>query len=175
MTNKIQIVFDNSDLKLQENLLDPKNLKIIFGYEDPDLKEYIKCSPRWNYVEGDKVDLSCSSGWVDVPGDDVSLYIDCTSGNCDNTPKETNDFSCECSTTWVPGITDFNINCSGGSSTNDGVLGTFTAGSGENATFTINGLEIFTARSGETVEPNLSIYQTFIAFDVTEGQNVNVG
>ena len=77
MTNKINIIFDNSDLHIQENL-DPKNLKIFFGVEDaPPL---IPCDYNWSDIDGDKVDLdcTCSEIWLDIDGDKVDLDINCS-------------------------------------------------------------------------------------------------
>lgn len=162
----IKIIFDQSDLHIQENL-NPKDLKIIFGYEE--IIPITNCPPSdWEEIDGDNVsiDCGCTNSWVDKDGDNISIDYDCSSGGgsgCDNSWKDTNDFNCECNETWQEG-NDFNIDCNssgGGGKTSD--LGTVRAYEGQSATFLIYGLEIYTSYEGQETNVSFDIRQTILS------------
>lgn len=165
MTNKINIIFDNSDLHIQENLT-PNNIKIFFGVEDE--KPTLPCDNFWTEIDGDIIDLdcSCTENWFEVDGDIVDLDLDCTiPGNeCDYTWKPTNpgdsiDFGCNCAKPWDDSTNDFNIDCDKKDTTD---LGRFRVDAGESVKFEIHGLEKYEASSGESLAVDLNINKTVL-------------
>ena len=174
MTNKINIIFDNSDLHIQENL-DPKNLKIFFGVEDaPPL---IPCDYNWSDIDGDKVDLdcTCSEIWLDIDGDKVDLDINCSGSTSDCSYKWDDipvgvgvDFNCNCATP-PSESNDFIIDCGGQTVTTD--LGRILINSnGENVKFEIHGLEIYNSYTGEYVDFDLTINRNELSFSGSIGE-----
>lgn len=160
MTNNLKIIFDPSDLHIQENL-NPKNLKIFFGYDET---PSAICDPSWVEVDGDKVDIdcACSKPWVEVDGDQVNLECPELPNKCDPKWKDDNstDFTCGCVTPWDSDSNDFNVDCS--NKTNNSDLGVIRAYQGEYATYSIYGLEIYTAHDGQESSVDLDIRRTII-------------
>lgn len=172
--NMLKVIFDKSDLRIQENL-NPKNLKIIFGYEED--KPSIPCDQYWHEIDGDQVnaDCSCKQNWVVIDGDQVNVDIDCEPNKpkCDNKWKEVDgsaDFDCICTTPWIDGNTDFNIDCNTSTSTDFGRINFYE---GQNTTFTIHGLEIYKAYDGQYVEVDLDARRTLLEFNVYDGQSAS--
>lgn len=172
MTNKINIIFDNSDLHIQENL-NSKNIKIFFGIQE-NIKP--KCNNIWEEIDGDIVDLdcSCSNNWTEIDGDIVDLNLDCNidGAECDYfwkplDPSESIDFSCLCPSVWDDSTNDFNINCEKEDTTTE--LGRIKIDSGEGVRFEIHGLEIYYASSGEFITTDLNINKT--VFDIMESSS----
>lgn len=173
----IKIIFDQSDLHIQENL-NPKDLKIIFGYEE--IIPITNCPPSdWEEIDGDNVsiDCGCTNSWVDKDGSDVSVDYDCgTNTNCDNLWEDSNDFSCGCADDeWSDSGNDFNLDCKpsgGGGNTTD--LGSVRSYEGQSGTFLIHGLEIFDSHEGQETNIDLDIRQTILStLNSYEGQYVN--
>ena len=165
MTNKINIIFDNSDLHIQENLT-PNNIKIFFGVEDE--KPTLPCDNFWTEIDGDIIDLdcSCTENWFEVDGNIVDLDLDCTiPGNeCDYNWKPTNpgdsiDFGCNCAKPWDDSTNDFTIDCDKKDTAD---LGRFRVDAGEAVKFEIHGLEQYEARSGESLAVDLNINKTIL-------------
>lgn len=175
MTNNISIIFDNSDLHIQENLT-PSNIKIFFGVNDEIPTN--PCDNTWTEIDGNIVNLdcSCTESWFDDDGDKIDLNLDCSDQTikCDYKWKdipsgESIDFNCPCPILWTD-TNDFNIDC-GSASTND--LGRFVLGTGEAVKFEISGLEIYTASSGESISADLKENRTiFDLFTVGSGEGI---
>lgn len=174
MTNNFKVIFDPSDLHIQENL-NPKNLKIVFGYEDTK-PPVSNCDPAWVEVDGDKVDIdcSCSKPWIEVDGDGVDLECPKPPNKCDPKWKDDNstDFNCGCATPWTDSSNDFNIDCSTEPTTSD--LGVVRAYQGEYVTYSIYGLEIYKAYDGQEVSVDFDIRQTLLGeFRYPSGETVD--
>ena len=157
MTNNFKVIFDPSDLRIQENL-NPKNLKIFFGYND-DIKPPLTCDPTWKEVDGDKVDIdcSCTKPWIEIDGDQVNLECPKPPNKCDPKWKDDNstDFNCGCAKPWDDSSNDFNIDCSTEPTTSD--LGVVRVHQGEYVTYSIYGLEIYNSYDGQEVTTELDI------------------
>lgn len=185
----IKIIFDQSDLHIQENL-NPKDLKIIFGYEEssqppkPPSGNYPPLN--WEDKEGDNINIDCGCLvlWKDQEGDNVNIDVDCNStggggetGGCDNSWKDTNDFNCECTEKWDDSSNDFIIDCdtsSGGGGQTSPDLGTIRSYEGQQVSYSIYGLEIFTAHDGQESYTAIDIRQTIVtSIYVYEGQTSN--
>lgn len=176
MTNNIKVIFDNSDLHIQENIT-PSNIKVFFGVEDK--KPTIPCDNNWTELEGNEVDLSCAcvEPWIDLDGDNVNLDLDCSDKEnlCDFKwkyidPADGYDFNCKCKTPWDD-TNDFNINCSNEDTT---ILGRFAVSTGEHVRFDISGLEMYYASSGESASAELDIRHTVLDPEILEiGERVD--
>lgn len=172
MDNKINIIFENSDLHIQENL-NPSNIKIFFGEE---LIPTTPCDFNWLELDGDAIDLdcSCSENWFEIDGDQVDLNLDCSKEEaCDFKwkelpPGESVDFNCLCPTQ-IKDTNDFIIECEENNKTE---LGRFNIDAGEAVKFEIQGLEIYNAISGEKLTAELDIKRTEIKFAVIEGSKL---
>lgn len=170
----IKIIFDQSDLHIQENL-NPKDLKIIFGYEDQALPS--NCPPsEWVDKDGDNVNIDCGciNRWEDKDGDNIGVEYDCGTGNnCDSSWNDTNDFNCECNDNWNNN-SDFNIDCSGGGGSKTSDLGTVRSYDGQSASFLIYGLEIYTGQEGQESNVVFDTRQTVLSnLNVYDGQSIN--
>lgn len=169
MDNKINIIFENSDLLIQENL-NPSNIKLFFGQE---LIPETPCDFNWVELDGDAIDLdcSCSENWFEVDGDQVDLNLDCSKEEtCDFKWKElppgaSVDFNCLCPTP-IKDTNDFIIECEENNKTE---LGRFNIDAGEAVKFEIQGLEIYNALSGEQISVELDIKRTELKFEVIDG------
>lgn len=177
MTDNIKVIFNDDDLHNIENL-DPNHLKVFFGTDNV----IPPCDPKWKTTDGDKIDVDCSCKqiWQPLDGDNVSINVGCIVIPCDPTWKDTtnmsNDFGCDpCVKNWddVTGSVDFNVTCG---EKPENTLGTIRAYSGENATFTIHGLEVFKAYSGESVTFDLDVRQTIMPpITAYSGEDVKIG